>query len=74
MIDAKVAIQLADKVIFVAHWQSTGREMVARTIENLGAERKLAGICATMVDETKTPRYGPYSYYFGNYYGKYYQN
>jgi exopolysaccharide transport family protein len=74
VIDAKVAVQLADKVIFVVRWQSATREIVARSIESLGAERKLAGIALTMVDEMKTPRYGPYSDLSGNYYGKYYQN
>ena len=72
VIDAKVAVQLVDKVLFVVRWQSTVREMVLRMIESLGAERKLAGIALPIVDETKTPRYGRYSYHSGNYYGKYY--
>jgi polysaccharide biosynthesis transport protein len=74
VIDAKVAVQLADKVIFVVRWQSTAREMVARSMESLSAHRKLAGVALTIVDEKKTSRYGPYSYLSGNYYGKYYQS
>jgi Mrp family chromosome partitioning ATPase len=57
----------------VVRWQSTTREMVAQTLETLDADRKLAGIVFNLVDETKTPRYGPYSYYAGYYYKKYYQ-
>jgi polysaccharide biosynthesis transport protein len=73
VIDPRVAMQLADKVIFVVRWQKTTREMVAQTLETLDADRKLAGIALTVVDESKTPRYGPYSYYGGDYYRKYYQ-
>jgi succinoglycan biosynthesis transport protein ExoP len=73
VIDARVAMQLVDKVVFVVRWQSTTREIVAQTLETLDADRKLAGIVLNLVDETKTPRYGPYSYYGGYYYKKYYQ-
>jgi capsular exopolysaccharide synthesis family protein len=73
VIDARVAMQLADKVIFVVRWQSTTREMVTQSLEKLDADRKLAGIAFDLVDETKTPRYGPYSYYSGDYYKKYYE-
>jgi polysaccharide biosynthesis transport protein len=73
VIDARVAMQLADKVIFVVRWQSTTREVVVQSLATLDADRKLAGIVLNLVDETKTPRYGPYSYYSGDYYKKYYQ-
>ena len=74
VIDAKVAIQLADKVIYAVRWQSTTREMVAQSIEGLGAGRKLAGIVLGVVDETKVPRYGRYSYYSSYHYKNYYRN
>jgi Mrp family chromosome partitioning ATPase len=74
VIDAKVAIQLADKVIYMVGWQSTPREMVVQSIEGLGAGRKLAGIALGLVDETKVPRYGPYSYYSSSHYKNYYQS
>ena len=74
MIDAKVAIQLADKVIYAVRWQSTTREMVAQSIEGLGAGRKLAGIVLGVVDESKVPRYGRYSYYSSYHYKNYYRN
>jgi succinoglycan biosynthesis transport protein ExoP len=73
VIDARVAMQLADKVVYVVRWQSTTREVVAQTLETLDAERKLAGVVLSLVDEAKTPRYGYYSYYSGAYYKKYYQ-
>lgn len=74
VIDAKVTMQLADKVIFVVRWQQTSREMVTQSIDGLGADRKLAGLVLSMVDETKVPRYGPYSYYSSYHYKNYYQN
>ena len=74
VIDAKVAMQLADKVIFMVRWQSTPREMVAQSINGLGAGRKLAGIVLGVVDEAKVPRYGPYSYYSSHHYKSYYQS
>jgi exopolysaccharide transport family protein len=73
VIDARVALQLADKVVFVVRWQSTTRELVAQTLKELDADRKLAGVALTCVDEAKTSRYGPYSYYGTQYYNKYYQ-
>jgi polysaccharide biosynthesis transport protein len=59
-------------VIFVVRWQATPREMVAQSIGGLDAERKLAGIVLTAVDEAKVPRYGPYSYY-DRHYDSYYR-
>jgi polysaccharide biosynthesis transport protein len=73
VIDARVAMALADKVIFVVRWQTTQREMVARSIAGLGAERKLAGIVLDAVDQAKVPRYGPYSYYSSHHYDSYYR-
>jgi capsular exopolysaccharide synthesis family protein len=74
VIDAKAAMPLADKVIFMVLWQSTPREMVVQSIDGLGAGRKLAGIALGAVDETKVSRYGPYSYYSSHYYKNYYQS
>jgi capsular exopolysaccharide synthesis family protein len=73
VIDAKVAVQLADKVIFMVRWQATPREMVAQSIGSLGAGRKLAGVVLGAVDENKVSRYGPYSYYSSYHYKSYYQ-
>ena len=64
VIDAKVAMALADKVVFVVRWQVTPREMVAQSIDGLNAGRKLAGIVLGAVDEAKVPRYGPHSLLF----------
>jgi succinoglycan biosynthesis transport protein ExoP len=74
VIDGKVLAQLADKILFVVRWQSTTREVVGQNIENFVDNRKVAGIVLNHVDESKTPKYGPYSHYSGYYYQKYYQN
>jgi capsular exopolysaccharide synthesis family protein len=73
VIDARVALQLADKVIYVVLWRSTTRELVAQNLKELDPDRKLAGIVLSCVDQSKTSRYGPYSYYGGEYYKRYYQ-
>jgi succinoglycan biosynthesis transport protein ExoP len=74
VIDAKVSAQLADKVIFVVRWQSTTREIVSQNLQTLNELGKLAGVVLNLVDEAKTPKYGPYAYYAGYYYKKYYEN
>jgi exopolysaccharide transport family protein len=73
VIDAKVLQQLADKVIYVVRWQATPREMVTQCLEQLAPERRLAGIAFNLVNERKTPRYGPYSYYSTDHYRGYYE-
>jgi capsular exopolysaccharide synthesis family protein len=72
VIDAKVAAQLADKIVYVVLWRSTTRELVAQNLKELESGRKLAGIVLSCVDEAKTSRYGPYSYYGGEHYKSYY--
>jgi polysaccharide biosynthesis transport protein len=74
VIDAKVALRLADKVVFMVRWQTTQREMVAQSIDSLDAGRKLAGIVLGAVDENKLPRFGPYSHYSSEHYKGYYQS
>lgn len=74
VIDAKVLAALADKILFVVRWQSTTREVVGQNIESFIDNRKVAGVVLNLVDESKTPKYGPYSHYSGYYYQKYYQN
>ena len=74
VIDAKVLTAMIDKVIFVVRWGSTQREVVHQNLQAISANRKLAGVLLNLVDETQTPRYGPYAHYSGYYYNKYYQN
>ena len=73
VIDAKIMSQLVDKILYVVRWQSTPREIVVQCLDQLAPERKLAGIAFNLVNESKTPRYGRYSYYSRNHYGGYYQ-
>jgi polysaccharide biosynthesis transport protein len=74
VIDARVLEALVDKVIFVAWWRTTQREVIAENIIYFVRKHKLAGVVLNQIDETKTPRYGVYSDYTGYYYRKYYQN
>jgi Mrp family chromosome partitioning ATPase len=74
VIDARVLEALVDKVVFVARWQSTQREVVSENVAYYSRKHKLAGVVLNQVDESKTPRYGAYSQYSGHYYRKYYQN
>ena len=73
VIDAKILASLADKIVFVVRWQDTTRELVGRTVEWFARDRKIAGIALNLVDNAKTPRYGPYSHYDSSYYRSYYQ-
>ena len=74
VIDARVLEALADKVVFVVRWQATSREMVAENMATMNVNKKLAGVILNLVDESMTPKYGPYAYYSGYYYKKYYVN
>jgi len=74
VIDAKVLAGLVDKVIFVVRWASTSREIAAEQIQSVCGRRKLAGVLLSLIDESRAPRYGPYSHYSGDYYSRYYRN
>jgi capsular exopolysaccharide synthesis family protein len=74
VIDAKVLAGIVDKVIFVVRWASTPREIAAEQIEALCGRRKLAGVLLSLIDESRAPRYGPYSHYSGYYYSQYYRS
>ena len=58
----------------MVRWQSTKRETAAHNADYFARGGKLAGIALTVVDEAKTPRYGAYGHYSGEYYNKYYQS
>ena len=74
VIDARVLSAIVDKVVFVVRWQVTKREMVGPNLDFFARNHKLAGVALTMVDAAKTPRYGAYAQYSGDYYKKYYSN
>jgi capsular exopolysaccharide synthesis family protein len=73
VIDAKILTQLADKILYVVRWQSTPREIIAHCLDQLAADRKIAGIAFNLVNEKKTPRYGRYWVYSRKHYSEYYQ-
>jgi len=74
VIDAKVLVALADKVVFIVRWRDTEREMVAEHVEYLTSNEKLAGIALNMVDESQISRAGSYAHHSGHHYKKYYDN
>ena len=73
-----VAQHLADKVVYVVHWSSTAREMVQRSVQQLSAQAKVAGVVFNQVIDREAQKYGKYgySYYYGGgrYYKKYYES
>lgn len=73
VIDARVLAQLADKVIFVARWQTTTRETIGECIGRFSDDRKIAGVVLNHVNEKKTARYGPNAYDSGSAYSNYYE-
>ena len=73
VIDARVLAELVDKVVFVVRWGSADRDLVAQILRHFIADKKLAGLVLNLVDESKIPRYGPYSHHSNESYRKYYQ-
>lgn len=74
VIDARVLASLADKIIYCVKWRTTTREIVEKHISLFKENKKLAGVVLNVVNEAKTPRYGPYSHYTPQYYHRYYVN
>jgi Mrp family chromosome partitioning ATPase len=72
VIDATILSRRVDKVIFAVKWATTPREAIAHALRQIPGDKKVAGIAMTIVDERKTPKYGPYSYYGSSYYSDYY--
>ena len=71
MIDAAVLTKFADKVVFVARWNETPRDIIARAVQQLQSQKKVAGIVLNQVNTKLSSRYG--GYYHTKYYGKYYK-
>ncbi len=73
VIDPLILSHVTDKIVFVVHWGSTSREMVARTVEQLQGHKKIAGIVLNHVNDQEAQKYGKYAY--SHYYGsRYYKN
>ena len=73
VIDARVLAELVDKVLFVIRWGGADRDLVAQTLRHFMSDKKLAGLVLNLVDESRIPRYGPYSHHSSESYRKYYQ-
>jgi len=74
--DAAAVSKIADVVLYVVHWGSTAREMVATGVKQLRSyNAPIAGVVLSQVDLKKHARYGygDYGYYYGKY-REYYQN
>ena len=71
VIDAVVLTKFVDKVVFVARWNETPRDIVARAVLQLQSQNKVAGIVLNQVNTKLSKRYG--GYYHTKYYGKYYK-
>ena len=72
VVDAAVLANLVDKVVFVARWNETPRDIVARAVRQLQTQKKVAGLVLNHVNTKLSSRYG--GYYHTKYYGKYYKN
>jgi exopolysaccharide transport family protein len=72
VIDAAVLAKFADKVVFVSRWNDTPRDIIARAVKQLQAQKKVAGIVLNQVNTRLSQRYG--GYYHTKYYGKYYKS
>jgi polysaccharide biosynthesis transport protein len=75
VIDPVVVSQLSDKIVLVVGWASTAREMVKQCVQQLSANRKIAGVAFNHVNDRQAQKYGKHasSYYYGSrYYKNYY--
>jgi capsular exopolysaccharide synthesis family protein len=71
VVDALIASNLADKTIFVVAWASTPRELIETSINQLSAQKRVAGIVFNFVNQDSAKKYGG-EYYYGKSYEKYY--
>ncbi|MBB4200298.1 hypothetical protein CCR94_08395 [Rhodoblastus sphagnicola] len=75
VVDPLIVSQMVDKVVFIVRWASTGREMIAHSIQRLSGNKKVAGLVFNQVVDAQAQKYGKYAYsyyYGGRYYKKYY--
>ena len=71
VVDAVIASNLADKTIFVVAWASTPRELIETSINQVSAQKRVAGIVFNFVNPDRAKKYGG-EYYYGKSYEKYY--
>jgi exopolysaccharide transport family protein len=72
VIDAAVLTKFVDKVVFVSRWNETPRDIIARAVQQLQSQRKVAGLVLNHVNTKLSSRYG--GYYHTRYYGRYYKS
>jgi polysaccharide biosynthesis transport protein len=74
VVDAVVISQVADKIVFVARWAVTPREMVQRGIQRLSGHRRVAGVAFNLVNENMARKYVKYGRPGYGYYDNYYSD
>lgn len=71
VIDPVIVANLADKTIFVVQWASTPRELVETSVQQISAQKRVAGVVFNSVNEDRAKKYSG-EYYHRKSYEKYY--
>jgi polysaccharide biosynthesis transport protein len=71
VVDPTIVATLADKTIFVVGWDSTPRELVTSSVQQLSTHKRVCGIILNSVVQNRAKKYGG-QYYYGKSYDKYY--
>ena len=71
VVDPTIVATLADKTIFVVGWDSTPRELVTSSVQQLSTHKRVCGIILNSVVQNRAKKYGG-QYYYGKSYEKYY--
>jgi succinoglycan biosynthesis transport protein ExoP len=67
--DARMAVRMADYIVFLVRWEATARELALNALKLLQKVDKNVGVVLSQVDVRRHARYGYGDY--GHYYSKY---
>ena len=73
VVDPVIVSHLVDKTIFVVKWAATPRDLVESSIQQLSAQKRVAGVVFNSVVQGRAQKYGG-EYYHSKSFEKYYPN
>jgi capsular exopolysaccharide synthesis family protein len=71
VVDPVIVANLGDKTIFVVQWAATPRDLVETSIQQLSAQKRVAGVVFNGVNQGRAQKYGG-EYFHSKSYDKYY--
>jgi polysaccharide biosynthesis transport protein len=58
VVDSIILVQLADKVVYIVRWDSTPRELIQRTMQEIPGHKKIAGVVFNQVIDKEAKKEG----------------